>query len=67
MGPASSWMLVRFVSAEPQWELHGYVSLFFLGAPRSAIAGSYVKHTVNFIRDYPTFLQSGCITLHSHR
>ena len=45
----------------------GYIFSFFLGAPRSAIAGSCAKYMVNLIRNCPSILQSDCIALHSHK
>lgn len=50
--------------------LQGFVWIYifiFLDAPRSAIAGSYAKYMVNFLRGCPSILQSGSITLRSHK
>ena len=40
MEPTSSWMLIRFISTEPQWELQAYFfilppTLSFLQAPHT--------------------------------
>ena len=62
INPASSWMLVRFVSAEPLWGLYGALILNFWILEFYFILGNHLVFSVKYFTEKKSFSSYFCFT-----